>query len=232
MTPRNIRTQTSTDMPPSVDSSLDDSALEAELLRNVLDTVTHDLGGLSSALALRADVMQRSAPGAAANACSAIANELRSLGGQLRELSGKRGAGALAPTPSGSLERWFALVTRFGQPLLGRGVALRGEIEDRNVGATATYELAFITLAMLHAVRERQELTHHEVRVSSVVHAPVVAIRMGLHTETAFVPMTGIEESAWYDWARSRAARAGINMHLVDGHVELTVPIHSAAQAG
>lgn len=209
----------------SVKITRSNGALEAELLRNVLDTVTHDLGGLSSALALRADVMQRSAPSAAADACSAIAGELRSLGAQLREMSGPRGPGTLSPTPTGSLRRWFALIMRFGQPLLGRGVALRGEVDDVNIGSAAAHELIYIVLALLHALRDGHTPMHTLIRIDSELRDHAIAIRISLYD--AEQPRRVAEDAgnAWWTWAIERAAGSQMDMRVTDGHVELLVAI-------
>jgi len=205
-------------------------ALEADLLRKVLDTVTHDLGGLSSALALRADVMQRSAPSAAADACGAIARELRSLGGQLREISGPRGPGTLSPVPTGSLARWFALVRRFGQPLLGRGVTLRGEVEDAHVGAAAAHELTYIVLALLNALRDGHQAAHSEILVLSCPGDDSIALRIGARAAGQPVVIVEDVDDEWWHWAAQRAAGANISLQVVDGQVELIVSLAKSAQ--
>ncbi len=213
----------------SVKITRSNGALEAELLRNVLDTVTHDLGGLSSALALRADVMQRSAPSAAADACSAIAGELRSLGAQLREMSGPRGPGTLSPTPTGSLRRWFALITRFGQPLLGRGVALRGEVDDVNIGSAAAHALTYIVLALLHALRDGHTPMHTLIRIASERRDHAIAIRISLYDGEQPRPVAEDAGNAWWTWALERAAGSQMDMRVTDGHVELLVAIAHTA---
>ncbi len=206
-----------------------DGVLEAELLRNVLDTVTHDLGGLSSALALRADVMQRAQPGASATAFSTIAIELRSLGGQLRELSGPRGGATLAPTSMGSLDEWFAVISRFGQPLLGRGVSFHGDVDHVHVGSVITHELTYVVLAVLHAIREVPESAHTEIRMSSIQREDGVVIRLGMHGVHGALDIADCSQSRWWQWATQRASDAAIGMRVVDAHVELSVTFEPGA---
>lgn len=213
----------------SVKPTADSAALEAELLRNVLDTVTHDLGGLSSALALRAEVMQRAAPSPAVDACGAIARELRSLGAQLREMSGPSGPGTLSPVPTGSLERWFALVRRFGQPLLGRGVSLRGEVDDVFIGAAASHELTYIVLALFNALREGEQPAHTEIGVSSERGDGSVTLRLGARSAQQPVAMVEDADDEWWRWAVQRAASADIGLQVVGGHIELMVNLANPA---
>ncbi len=213
----------------SLNSPLRNGELEAELLRNVLDTATHDLGGLGSALALRADVMQRSAPSAAATACSAIATELRSLGGQLRAISDPRGGGALSPAPLGSLQSWLSLISRFGQPLVGRGVVFNCELDDARVSSTAAYELTYIVLAVLHALRESETPAHTEVRLSSELGAGAVTLRMSMHNAVERLTIADILDDGWWLWAVERASSAQIGLQISDGQVDVLVDLEASA---
>lgn len=202
-----------------------EGALEAELLRNLLDTVAHDLGGLASALALRADVMQHAATSTSASACRAIASELRTLGTQLRELSAPRGGDTLSPTPVGSLDHWFELLSRFAQPLLGRGVALRGEVPPVHVGSVAVHELTYIALALLHAMRELPASTHTEVLIDSELTPQAIAISMSIRNALQALSLDALAESRWTRWAVQRSASTQIDLTLDGARITLLVPI-------
>jgi hypothetical protein len=209
-----------------------EGALEAELLRHVLDAVSHDLGGLSSALALRADVMERTLPSASATACSRIATELRVLGAQLRAISGPQGAETLSPTRTGSLELWFAMVSRFGQPLLRRGVALRGAVDDVTIGSLAAHELTFVMLGLLHAIRDRASMLHTEIRVSSTLAEHTVSIWIALRDGAQqSLPLTDAAQSRWWAWAVDRATRARVDMRVDGDRVALCVGLENSAVA-
>ncbi len=206
-----------------------EGGIEAELLRNVLDTVAHDLGGLSSALALRVDVMQATAPSASVEAYRAIADELRALGSQLRAFRETRGGDTLSSPRAGSVAQWFSLLSRFAQPLLGRGVALRGNVDDVHVGATAVHELTYIALAMLHAVRERSGSGHAEIRVASERNEHGVTIRLTMGGGNAPSHFAEVAESRWWRWALERAAGARIGVRSEGAQVELHVPVPDGA---
>jgi len=210
-------------LPPTAPSGED--ALEAELLRNVLATIAHDLGSLSGALALRADVMPHVALAASASACTAIASELHTLGGQIREMSGPRGDDTLAPTRAGSLEHWFDLLSRFAQPLLGRGVSFRGDVLPLSVGAVAVHELTYIVLAILHAIRERETLEHTDIFIASEPTDQAVTILILLRHAGQTLGLADVAGSRWSRWALQRAASARIGLRIEDARVELLVPL-------
>lgn len=198
-------------------------ALEAELLRLVLDTAAHDLGSLSSALALRADVMTHATPDASATACTAIANELRALGNQLRDLSGPRGSETLAPTRAASLPDWFGLVSRFAQPLLGRGVALRGDVLPLHIGSAAVYDLTYIALAVLHAIRAHPQAEHTDVQITTDLAPDALTISIALCAESRPLALGLVKDSDWTHWAQQRAATARIGMQVDDVRVRLVL---------
>jgi len=206
---------------PTVPS--DEGALEAELLRNLLATIAHDLGGLAGALALRADVMARLELATSASACAAIASELRTLAGQSRELSGPRGGDTLAPTRAGSLEHWFALVSRFAQPLLGRGVALRGEVLPVFVGGVTVHALTYMALAILHAIRELPASVHTEVSITSEPTEHAVIISITLRRNGLPLVMADVAASRWMHWARQRASNAQIGLRIEHARIMLVV---------
>lgn len=208
-----------------------EGALEAALLRKVLDTVAHDLGGLASALALRADVMRHVAPEVSATACTAISNELRMLGAQLRELSGPRGGDTLSPTRAGSLEHWFGLLTRFAQPLLGRGAALRGQVLPVQVGSVAVHELTYIALALLHAIHDCVASNHTEVLIASELSPHAIDISISLRDTTQPLSLACVHDSPWTQWAQQRAASAQIGMHVGDAGITLRVALHNPPSA-
>lgn len=200
-----------------------EGVLEAELLRDVLDTVAHDLGGLASALALRADVMPHVAPEVSATACTAIANELRILVAQLREIGGPRGGDTLSPSRAGSLASWFELLSRFAQPLLGRGVALRGEVRAVQVGSTAAHELTYLALAMLHAFRACAASAHTEVRITSDADEHAITISISLRDAAQPLSLACMHDSHWTHWAQRRAASAQIGLHVEETRILLRV---------
>jgi hypothetical protein len=161
-----------------------DFEADAQLLRDVLSTAAHDLGGLSSALSLRADVLTGTLPAADEGAIRAVADEMRSLGRQLRVLRGPQGGETLAPAAGRSFAEWFSLAERFGRPVLGRGGALRGTIDDGAFDPTheteRAYALLLAVLACCRAARARRgtRTVDLHLRVHREPSAVVVTMRL------------------------------------------------------
>jgi hypothetical protein len=191
-----------------------DFEAETQLLREVLSTAAHDLGGLSSALALRVDVLAGSLPAADDAALRAVAGEVRSLGRQLRVLRGPQGGDTLAPAGGRSLAEWYALVERFGRPLLGRGASMRGSVGDGAFsGAHASeraYALLLSVLACCRALRERRGARPVSValRVSSVPAAVEVAMDVEWGEGLAGDDDAAVQR--WLTLARETATAAGV----------------------
>jgi hypothetical protein len=143
-------------------------AQETQLMRDVLGTAAHDIGGLASALALRAETIA-SADG---QALAAIANELRQLGRQLRQLRGPGGGELLAPTASGNIPSILALVERFGRGALGRGVSLIVQSVDQVVPPAEGDALTYGLLAVLRALREADLELPAVVHIVAAAHEP------------------------------------------------------------
>lgn len=199
-------------------------AFEAEILRSVIDSAAHDLGGLSSALAMRADVMQRTTPGQTASALAAIASELRALGGQLREMRGPQGDGTLAPTPSGSLVEWLARIRRFGSPMLGRGFAFKGEVVDVRIEADTTHQLTYVVLALFSFIRSSHGPGKAEIQITSGLDGNTVRIELSVSSLSGSWTVTPDPANEWWNWAAMRAASAGIDLGVSGGQVRLLVP--------
>lgn len=137
-------------------------------MRDVLGTAAHDIGGLASALALRAETLA-SADG---QALASIANELRQLGRQLRQLRGPGGGEILAPTATGNIPSILALVERFGRGALGRGVSLVVHPVDQVVPPAAGDALTYGLLAVLRALRDAELERPAVVHIEAAGHAP------------------------------------------------------------
>lgn len=188
---------------------------EAQLIRDVLGTAAHDIGGLASALALRAETMAS----AESQALATIANELRHLGRQLRQLRGPGGGELLAPTASGSIPSILALVERFGRGALGRGMTLIVQSVDQVVPPVAGDALTYGLLAVLRAIREA------ELQRPAVVH--VVATSPEPDVVRIAVRVTDADERArpwpdrqlqWLALAERLLDRAGLHVtHDTDG---------------
>ncbi len=206
-----------------------DPAFDAELMRELLGTTAHDLGGLSSALALHAQVLA-SAPSstqAGLRALDTIGHELRELGRQLRQLRDADireadTAGLLAPATDGSLRAWFDLVHRFGRTLPGRGIALRGEIDDVPFPAAHARTLAWIMLALLRDLRGRLAAPGTVTITAEADAQHGFVVRLRAQSTGGAPPSTG--DRAWRQYAMRRAAHAGWHMDVGGDDVRIRIP--------
>jgi hypothetical protein len=202
----------------------DGDRLELELLRHVVRTTVHDLGGLSGSLGLQTRVLEQQVTERSIAACGRIAAELRTLGNQLRQIGTRPQVSRLSPSPLASMRQWHALFTRFGEPLLARGVSLRGDVDDADVDPHMAYELVYIAMALLSGLRELPLAPYSELRLATEVTDRAIVVRM-CPVGVAYPLSTPVEtESAWWAWARRRADAAGIRLHLAAGSMECVMP--------
>ncbi|MCC6927619.1 MAG: hypothetical protein IT359_01400 [Gemmatimonadaceae bacterium] len=188
----------------------DPNHCESTLLRNVLGAAAHDLGGLSSALALRSELfpMEQGAP------LAAIARELRSLGQQLRAVRGVHDAEFAAPERVGALPTVFALLSRFGRAALGSGFALECRASDVAVTAPHAEAITFGFLSLLHAVRESDVARPSHVTIDAEWPTPEhpTQLRISLRLVTAEGAAVALppDSSPWVAFAERTFTDAGL----------------------
>ncbi len=200
-------------------------ALEAELLRTVLSVTAHDLGGLASALALRADVIERTAASDSSAALRRIADELRTLGYDVRAFRSAEGGDVLSPARSGSLSGWLTRVQRFGRPMLPRGSTLEGSVPEVMLAPAAALELTYVTLAVLQQIASRCAQQGVTVRIDAHTDNQCVVVVIDARVGDGPLPMPGDATADWWQWALARAAGSDIAMRAHDGRVQLEAPV-------
>jgi hypothetical protein len=202
--------------------------VEAALLRNVLDTAAHDVGSISSALALHADVLTRDPARANTAAIVELAAQLRLIGRQLREMRGPSGAGELAPTRAGTLTSVHERLMRFGRSMLGRGAALHGSTHDGRLTDDDAHGLTFMVLAALRHAKETAPSTTRTVNLDIVSANDVATVTLTVHAGEAPVDLTATT-SQWWEWATARAAAHGFTVARGEqGEVHISVPLDQA----
>jgi hypothetical protein len=134
---------------------LDLSAENAELNRDVISTLAHELGGIASALDLRAAAMARSIPEQYLGALREIAEEVRMATRAARFARGLDGSGMLNPMRRQSLDEWWRLSGRFTASVLPRGVAVEPSFGDLTLTAEQASILTWIWLAGCKELSER-----------------------------------------------------------------------------
>lgn len=190
-----------------------DFEADALLLRAILGTAAHDLGGVASALALRADVLAASLSADDVAALRGVVDHLRAVGRQLRRLRGSAGGSSFVPAREKTLTEWCALLERFGAPLLGRGIELRASCNEGAISAETEQALTYGMLALFQALREGRE-EREGTRV-------VVTLRAEASTDALVVTVqingdTARGDDRWRTHARSVVTAASLAWEALD----------------
>lgn len=154
-----------------------DFEADALILRTILGTAAHDLGGVASALALRTDVLAATLAPGDVEAMRGVVEHLRALGRQLRRLRGTAGGSAFAPAREKTLAEWCALLDRFGGPVLGRGIELRVSCNEGSISPETEQALTYGMLALFQSLREARESSDAQQVVVSLQADVVGAAR-------------------------------------------------------
>lgn len=131
-----------------------DTAEGVELSREVLSTLAHELGGIASALDLRATAMSRVVSGNDLAALREIAGQIRLATKAARFARGADGFGMLNPDKQQSLDEWWRLAERFTSAVIPRGIAVETQFEESFVTATQASSLTWLWLAACKEVGE------------------------------------------------------------------------------
>ena len=142
------------------------TAESAELNRDVISTLAHELGGIASALDLRAAAMARSIPEPDLIALREIAEEVRMATRAARFARGPDGNGMLNPMRRQSLQDWWKLTGRFTASVLPRGVAVEPQFTEVHLSTEQASALAWLWLAACKQLSERGFTTPATVRLS------------------------------------------------------------------
>ena len=137
------------------EQALDLSMEAAELNRDVLSSLAHELGGIASALDLRAAAMSRTLPDQDMTALRDIAEEVRLATRAARFARGADGFGMLNPMRRQSLEEWWRLTGRFTGAVLPRGVQVEPQFTEAQMTAMQASALTWIWLAGCKEIAER-----------------------------------------------------------------------------
>lgn len=195
------------------------------MLRNVLATTAHDLGGLASALLLRADVLEHGSSDSTVGAMRSIAAELRVLGQQLRTLREDEGNDTLAPPQSGSM-LWSARVTRFGVGLLPRGSAVDCTIDDTHIPPALAHPLWKISLSLLGTINEQWPTTRVTVEIGSEPVSDGTALTLGAVMNGKPLDLADAMQGVWWQWAARQAAHHRITLGAA--RKRIVIGTHSA----
>lgn len=189
-----------------------DFEADALLLRAILGTAAHDLGGVASALALRVDVLATTLPAEDVAALRGVVDHLRAVGRQLRRLRGSSGGSSFVPAREKTLAEWCALLERFGAPLLGRGIELRTSCNDGAISTETEQALTYAVLAEFQSLRERREASERSgVKVAVHAEGNADAFLLTLTTSWSDGEPAPVEDDRWRRHARSLVTAASLS---------------------
>jgi hypothetical protein len=135
-------------------SLVEQTAEGVELNRDVLAALAHELGGIASALDLRATAMSQVVSGTDLAALRDIAEQIRMATRAARFARGDS-FGLMNPNRRQSLDDWWKLAERFTSSVLPRGIAVESQFDESFVTATQASSLTWLWLAGCKEVADR-----------------------------------------------------------------------------
>jgi len=208
----------------------DSHEIESTFLHDCLNTIVHDLGGISGALVLRADVLAIHGMDDHARVLRSIAAEVRDLGHHTRLIGPLPSSGTLGPQGSGDLNTWWPVVERFGRQFLPRGVSLNGQMNNIAVPAAQLGPLSRLTLALMRDVVTRTGVTPMLLTMIATKDADAQLVTLTLASAMADGTPLLVPEpehpSTWMAFALHTAGTCGASISpsaTTDGIV-LTLP--------
>lgn len=191
------------------------SAEAAELYRDVLVLVVHDLGGVSSALSLRAEALTAILPESDRFALESLSEQIRDINRLLRLVQGSRSDELLSPTKEAPVREWWRLVSQLLAAVLPRNVTL-----THRLGATTLSSSEANVVAMLVMLAGR-DLTSRGLNAPAQVTIEVgprsgsqngTVVRMSLNC--ADWPVDGDRRAVrrWFRYAQRLARPSGAHV--------------------
>lgn len=193
-------------------SELDLSAESAELNRDVLSSLAHELGGIASALDLRAAAMSRTIPDQETAALRDIAEEVRLATRAARFARGSDGFGILNPMRRQSLDDWWKITCRFTASVLPRGVHVEAHFSEGQLTAAEASAMTWIWLAACKDIVERGVGTPARILLRGNAGSGEAGRGATLIAELdrQSVPSPNGEKSRWERYAARLAKGAGV----------------------
>ena len=191
------------------EQELDLSVEAAELNRDVLSSLAHELGGIASALDLRAAAMSRTLPDQDMTALRDIAEEVRLATRAARFARGADGFGMLNPMRRQSLDEWWRLTGRFTGAVLPRGVQVEPLFTEAQITATQASALTWLWLAGCKEISERGIAARATVLLKGGTAADGNVTLMAELDRHKVEDTNGIK-SRWSDYAARIAREVGL----------------------
>lgn len=212
-------------------SELDLSVEAAELNRDVLSSLAHELGGIASALDLRAAAMSRTIPDQETSALRDIAEEVRLATRAARFARGSDGFGILNPMRRQSLDDWWKITCRFTGSVLPRGVHVEPHFSEAQLTADEASATTWIWLAACKDIAERGLTTPARISLKGSRGSGDAGggVTLLAEVDRQNIPSLNGEKSRWQRYAARIAKGAGVKSPSweVDGEVvrwRFTIP--------
>lgn len=191
------------------------SAELAELHRDVFNFLAHELGGISSALGLRADAMTLALPGPDQAALQGMSDQLRDVYRLLRLMEAPRGESFLAPSRSTTGAEWWRVCGKMLDASLPRSVVLKPALDGVELLPRHAHLLTILTLLACRDLRERRVTGPATVAYSL---SPRIPSELGVVAELSLVNADWPEgketrrTARWQRYAARVASKAGVEL--------------------
>ena len=183
----------------------------------MVKVAVHDLGGLSLALALRAETLAVSPPAEAIHAMRDIARDMRAISRGLHQLQSPPVMSSLYTRAPITVRAWFAENERFVRGVLGSGISLGVELGDGVLPYEHAAGLSCILFACCLDVRDRRGASSPTLLISAASATDAATVRMRLHVTCADArtPPLRARPTRWQRIARNTSARHGFAFDAV-----------------
>ncbi len=195
-----------------------DSAEATQLQRDVIATVLHDLGSVTSALALRVEARTTPLELHDVRAVAELTEQLRDAVKPLVWLRGFPGRGALAPAQLVDVAFWWRHVHHVSLNLLPRGSRLHVVVDATyppRPSALPAEQLALMTMLMLGTCRHFVDVNHNAPLMLNVLlprsDSKHVALELSASADSVFEHSIG-RSTRWRRFCVRAAARAGVTL--------------------
>lgn len=183
-----------------------DGGESMELARHALSSVAHELGGIASALDLRAGVISGTVSAQDVAALRALVEELRFATRAVRLVRGPDGSGTLDPAKRQSLADWWRLTSRFVSNVLPRGVSVDARVEEGVLDAEQASALTWLLLAACKELAVRGIITPSSVALR-VVTTDGNGTTLVLEIDSGTLSSGDDESARWSRYAANLAAQ-------------------------
>ncbi len=195
-----------------------DFAEAAQLQRDIVAAVVHDLGSITSALALRVDAARGQFSEKDVQAVGLLTEQLREVTRPLIWLRGSPGRGLLSPTRVVDVDAWWAHTARVASALLARGsrVERREPLDAGRAAHLPTETLSLLSMLLLGTCRHVSDVAESIVDLSVTLpqkSTTEAALAVSLTMRTAgHIERVTRRSTRWKRFCLRTAVRAGASI--------------------